>query len=239
MKKLNTTNKIYTGILLLIILATAVKLWRYKGWERYYYSSSFSSPASYPIYIRNGYFILEDGEIESISNSDVNDHRNMAWGDGTGNDPNRKERLPVKIVFEYASYRDELFYKDTINLPLDTIRAIFKNAKKTGVSTSIYHAPEVKRLDFVIGVANKGNVIVWLRGEKFENVLLKHKMIAKEPRGDQTYHGARLSKKAFLKEVFYIDSADLEAYRKGIDKEANYIDTPSSFIRRLNNEYPY
>lgn len=233
MKKLNTINKIYAVILVLLILATAQKLWKYKGWKRFYYSASFSAPHSYPVHVQNGQFILEDGEIAYIGFNAVNDRNYMDWGYGDSNDPTTKKRLPVKLVLEYASYRDESFYADTVELPLAVIKKAFSTVNETGISTSLYQAPNVKRLEFVVGIANKGNIIVWLRGEHFETILLKHKIAPHEPVGDDTYYETRLQKGQYLKKVFEIDSADLAAFKAGLDKDANYIDTPSQFKLRL------
>ena len=234
MKQLNLTNKIYAALLILLIIATVAKLLRYKSWERYYYGATFSAPRSYPIYIRNGYFILSDGDIAPVGSSEVNNH-GTDWGYGDFQSPNTKERLPEKLVLEYASYRDQSFYADTLTLPAMVIKQAFENMVESGISTDIYNSLPVKRLDFVIGVANKGNIVVWLRGEDTETTLLKHKINPHEPIGDETYHNGRLPKKEYLKQVFYIDSADQAAYDKGLDASANFIDTPSLFKSRLSN----
>ncbi len=234
MKKLNTTNKLYAAILVLLTIATTVKLLRYKGWERYYYSASCSSPRSYPVYVRNSYFILGDGDHAPVGTSEVNDNRND-WGYGDYNHSDTKKRLPLKLVLEYASYRDSSFYADTIPLPVKAIHHAFENMSDKGINTSVYHAPAVKRLDFVIGIANKGNIIVWLQGKNYETTLLKHKIVPHEPVGDDTYHNGRLSKQQYFKEVFFIDSAAKADFKKGLDKTANYIDTPSQFKLRLQN----
>ncbi|WP_442590854.1 DUF2931 family protein [Pedobacter sp. AW31-3R] len=233
MKKLNTINKIYVTILVVLVIATAVKILRYKSWDRFYYAASFSSPHSYPVHVRNGFFILEDGDTKYVGTSDVNDNRNIGWGDGDYSNPSTSERLPVKLILEYASYRDESFYADTIDLPLDVIKKAFASVNTRGMSVSLYQAMPVYKLDFVVGIANKGNIIVWLRGEGFETTLLKHKIVPHPPVGDDTYYQRRLSKKQYFKEVFYIDSADRAAYQMGFDKGANYIDTPSQFKVRL------
>ncbi|CAM3975112.1 Protein of unknown function [Pedobacter westerhofensis] len=233
MYQLNSINKIYAAILMLLILATSVKIWKYKTWKRYYYTASFSSPASYPVHVHNGQLILEDGEIAYVGYNTVNDGNNFGWGYGDSNDPTRKERLPVKLVVQYASFRDQSFYSDTIPLPVDAIKKAFSTVNAKGISTDLYQKPSVNRLDFVIGIANKGNIIVWLRGENFEETLLKHKIAPHEPSGDETYDETRLTKSQYLKTVFWIDSAKLETFKAGLDKDASYIDTPSQFKIRL------
>jgi hypothetical protein len=229
MKKLNTINKIYAMLLVILVIATVTKILMYKGWDRYYYGATISAPRSYPINVRAGHFILEDGETEYLGSSEVNDNRNMYWGDGDFSDPTTKERLPVKLVLEYASYRDQSFYADTIDLPIKAIKKAFKSVTTNGSSVSRYQAMPDFKLDFVVGIANKGNIVVWLRGEQFETVLLKHKIAPHEPVGDDTYYRKRLPKTQYFKEAFSIDSADLEAFKRGFDKDANYIDTPSQF----------
>ena len=234
MKKLNTINKIYAAILILLVISTIAKVLIYRGWDRYYYGATISAPHSFPINVREGHFLLENGETQYINSSEVNNNGIFYWGDGDYSEPNEKERLPVKLVLAYASYRDSSFYADTIGLPVKTIEKAFKSVKTNGILVSRYQAAPDFKLDFVVGIANKGNVIVWLRGENFETVLLKHKIVPHEPVGDDTYYEKRLSKKQYFKKAFSIDSADLEAYKKGFDKDANYIDSPSQFKLRMH-----
>ncbi|MFA6247480.1 MAG: DUF2931 family protein [Mucilaginibacter sp.] len=235
MKKLNITNKIYVVILLAMIIATAVKFFSYSGWSRYYYGASVSAPRSYPAHVRNAFFILKDGDTKPIATSDVNDNRGN-WGYGDYQSPRNPDQLPEKLVLEYTSYRDGLFYADTISLPLQAIKDAFKAVDKKGINTEQYQAPTVKRFDFVIGIANKGNIIVWLQGEHNETTLLKYKITPHEPVGDQTYYNGRLPKEQYLQEVFHIDSALKADIAKGVDRDANYIDTPSLFKLRIQQQ---
>jgi hypothetical protein len=235
MKKLNITNKIYAVILLAVIIATAIKILKYSGWSRYYYGASVSAPHTCPVHVRDAYFILTDGDTGTIATSDVNDSRSE-WGYGDYQNPNRPEQLPVKLVLEYVSYRDKLFYADTILLPVQAIKDAFKPVNEKGISTDQYGGPSVKRLDFVIGIANKGNIVVWLQGEHSETTLLKHKIAPHEPVGDQTYYNGRLPKEKYLQEVFQLDSALKADIENGIDNNANYIDTPSRFKVRIQQQ---
>lgn len=217
---------------MLLVIVIVIKLLRFKSWERYYYEAFATAPRNHPVYIRNAYFILADGEIRWIDTNPVHERRED-WGADTYTSTVTKERLPVKLVLGYASYRDSAFYKDTIDLPVNIIEDAFKHINETGITNNAYGTTPQKRLDFAIGVANKGNIIVWLRGNNNERVLLKHHIKPHKPVGDDTYYNGLLSKAAYFKEVFYIDSNEREAILKGIDAEANYIDTPSHFSRQL------
>ena len=216
--KLNIANKIYVVILAALTLATAYRILQYKSWDRYYYDVSASAPASFPVYIRTANLILADGDESWVRTNSVNDG-NPYWGYGNFEDPDTKERLPEKLVLGYASFRDKSFYADTIPLPVEAL----KNALKNGYS------------EIIVGIANKGNIIIWMRNEEKELVLLKHQIKPHEPVGDDTYYERRLSKKEYFENVFRLDSASLEDFRKGVDKDANYIDTPSLFTQRLTN----
>lgn len=215
---LNLANKIYVGILSTLILATAYRILQYKSWDRYYYDVSASAPSNFPIHIRTANLILEDGDESWLRTTSVNDGRPY-WGYGDFEEPDTKERLPVKLVLGYASYRDQSFYSDTIPLPEKALKDALKNGYK----------------EIIVGIANKGNIIVWMRNEKKEMVLLKHQIKPHAPVGDDTYYERRLSKKEYFENVFRLDSASLEDFRKGVDKDANYIDTPSLFTQRLKN----
>lgn len=232
MKKLNLLNKVYLIILVLLILATAIKLWRYGGGSRYYYSASVTAPATYPIHVLEAGFILSDGSDGDVKTEGVND-KAQRWGWGDFPETREREQLPVKLLLNYVSYREQCFYKDTIDLPAQLIDSIFKRSEKAGIRQSIYKTGnDVMGLNFLIGVANKGNVLIWLQGEKYERVLLKHKITAREPLAADLYYGKLLTKKEYMKEVFS-DLGDevLKQIAAGADKDANYIDSASNHLR--------
>ena len=228
MKKLNKLNRVYLVVLILLTVATAIKIVMYQGWKRYYYGASVSAPSSYPIRVNRCEFILANGETAYLGTTQVND-QNSDWGDGDYSDPHRKERLPVALVIDYADYRSQQFYRDSIILPEKVISETFKNELNKGEEVSQYQSAPVMSLNFVVGVANNGNIIVWLRGKSFEKVLVKHKANIHEPKADDTWYERRLSRKGYFNQAFNIDSAQNEEFKKGFDKHANYIDTPSRF----------
>lgn len=220
-------------ILVLLVLATAVKLIRYQSWSRFYYAASVCAPRTYPIYVRDTFFILPDEDTSPIATGEVN-YQKSWWGESEFSSVSEKKRLPLKLVIGYASYRDRAFYQDTVDLPVDKISKLFKSSVEKGSGASMYRSSgDVKGLRFVIGVANKGNVIIWLQGENEETILLRHHITAREPRGDQTYHEGRLSKDDYLRKVFYIDEELQKKIAQGVDKDANYIDSISGFRKNV------
>lgn len=232
MKKLNTLNKIYLAVLALLTIATGIKFWNYGSWNRYHYTASVTAPAMHPIHVMDADFILSDKNTVSLATYSVNERRqDWAWGDINGRD--EYEHLPVKLFLNYASYRDQAFYRDTLDLPAALMDSIFKNSGKQKNEESIYEQEENERtLDFVVGIANKGNVVVWLRGKKFEQVLLKHKIIAREPLASDLYYKKKLNKKEYLENVFkYFGEDFLKKIADGVDKDANYIDSASHYLR--------
>lgn len=232
MKQFNLLNRIYLSILILLCIATAIKLFTYKSWSRYYFSASFCAPRTYPVYVRDSYFILSDGGRGNIGSEDVN-YLKSDWGNSEFEETYREQQLPVKLVLEYASYREKAFYRDTIDLPIDTISKLFKSGRVKGINQTLYRpGGDVDGLNFLIGIANKGNIVVWLQGKNYERVLIKHRIIAREPLGDQTYHERRLSKKNYLEKVFYIDEDLQKEMDQGKDRNENYIDSTSHYIER-------
>lgn len=217
-----------------MLIAVIYRRWQYQGGSRYYYSAVVTAPATHPVKIRNSYFILADGNIGSIANSDANSQR-TEWGNGDFPLTHRRERLPVKLVLEYCSYRDSKFYKDTINLPEQKLKSIFETALAKGIFQSIYSpGGDVLGLNFLIGIANTGNIIVWLQGaNSYETVVLKHKIADKEPVGDQLYYNKILSKKEYLKQAFeYMDSETLRKIDSLKDRKENYIDSATNYSSR-------
>ncbi|RQO74028.1 hypothetical protein DBR43_01065 [Pedobacter sp. KBW06] len=232
MKKLNVLNKIYLLIFVLLVIAIAVKLLNYKGWSRYYYSASVSAPRMYPIKVYRADFVLSDGKTESLKTSDVNDQR-LDWGQGEFSQTSERQQLPVKLVLDYVSYRDQSFYKDTINLPAQLIDSIFRNSKKAGIQQSIHkYGTNADGLVFIAGIANNGNVLVWLQGDKYERVLLKHKIAAREPSAADLFNERQLTKEQYLKQAFADLSDDFfKNLAEGLAKDANYIDSASNYLR--------
>ncbi|PSK93376.1 DUF2931 family protein [Taibaiella chishuiensis] len=230
--KLNFINRAYLALACIVLVAIVVRICRYKSWERYYYFSSISAPASYPVYVREAYFITADPNDDSwFDNRDVNDF-NTTWGDEYFFPEVRTAmRLPEKLVLKYASYRDSKFYRDTLDLPREQIRRAFEQAVKKNTTRSMGTSDQGRRgLYFVLGIGNGGKVVLWLRGKGFEQQVLKTVIAAREPEGDDTYYRKRLPKQEYLDEVFdrLPDSLRREMAR-GWEAGASYGDSLSHY----------
>lgn len=224
-----------------MITAIIYKVVSYKSWDRYHYFSSICVPESYPIAVHNSYFILADGELGSIKDEDV-ERFTSKWGEEYYfAESSKRDRLPVKLVLQYVSYRDKKFYSDTLNLPEKEIRQIFKSALRNKQAEKLYNpSNDVKGLKFLVGVANDGNIAVWLRGVYLEKLLLKQKLKPREPQGDETFWEKRLSKADYIKKSFenLEDSVKLKL-DNGFDAKANYIDTPTHYIEKNKELWDY
>lgn len=230
--KLNLINKAYLCLAVILLVAIGARIYRYKGWERYYYFSSISAPAAYPVYVREAYFLTADPNDDSwFDNRDVNDF-NTRWGDEYFFPEVRNTmRLPEKLVLKYASYREGKFYRDTLALPAAQIKQAFEQAVHNNTTRQLGSSDQDRRgLYFVLGIGNNGSIVLWLRGKGFEQTILKTVMQAREPAGDDTYFRKRLPKQEYLNEVFsnLPDSLRQEMAR-GWEAGANYGDSASHY----------
>lgn len=232
--KLNLINKIYIAIALALGIGILIKLFVYKSWDRYAYAASVTAPQSYPISIKNCYFLLPYGDDAHVNTEDIREFK-TTWGDEYYfPESHRPLRLPEKLVLEYVSFRGSQFYRDTLNLPTDLIKQIFTEADKQNQFEELYNAGgDKKGLRFLIGIANNGNVIVWLRGNRLERLVLQTKLQPYEPSRTDTYYEKPLPKNIYLKKVFeqLPDSIRLKI-AQGWDKEANYIDSGTHYLKR-------
>ena len=115
--KLNILNKIYIFIAFFLVIAIITNIFNYKSWERYYFASSICTPASYPIYLHNCYFLTNDLDDDAwIKDENVN-RFSFEWGNEEFLEVYKPMRLPTKLVLQYASFSEQNFYSDTINLP--------------------------------------------------------------------------------------------------------------------------
>ncbi|EDM36433.1 hypothetical protein PBAL39_12032 [Pedobacter sp. BAL39] len=232
MKKLNTFNKILLVTAVLLGLATLIRFLSYHSSPRYYYDASVSFPTDLPVRVWTAKLLLEGKDEKRIQTKSVSDGYG-SWGFGDSPVIDHKERLPLAVVISYASFRDKAFYRDTIPLPLDTLRSIFETEEARGLRTSIYGMPEVKRFNIVLGIANRGNVVIWIQGEEFERTLLKHHIDAYVPRkkGDDFFQRVASSPKDYFSREFESDSLRIQESGGVGEKEVNYIDTPSHYLR--------
>ncbi len=235
--KLNLVNKIYIALVFLLLTGIVYKILRYKTWDRYAYFSSVSAPATYPVYVRQAYFLTGDGEDDAwFDTKNVNEFQTV-WGDESFfSGLSRPMRLPQQLVLQYVSYRDKLFYSDTVELPEAEIRKIFKAALNNKNTDELYNPASYKEaLRFVLGIANKGNIVLWIRGKGLEKVVFKTKLIAKEPVGDATRYNRRLPKEAYIEQVFgRLPDSFKMALDQGLEAQANYTDSVTHYLERKN-----
>lgn len=242
--KFNLVNKIYIGIASVLVLASIWKVWQFKPWDRHYFFASVSTPYTFPIYIRDIYFIYPDddtyGEGFSYTKDDINNF-NSHWG-AEYFSPGASEplRFPKQLVLQYVSYRDKKFYRDTLDLPQQLIEETFEDAKQKNqlltMSTDL-RGNEKQGLHFVVGIANDGHLVVWLRGMYLEKVLLKTQLKNREPNKSDLYYAKEMTKQEYYDKMFrFIPDTLKNLIRNGIDRDANYIDSPTHYIE-LNKEH--
>jgi hypothetical protein len=236
MKKLNLLNKIYLVILTGFIIATAIKVYRYHGGDRYYYNGGVTKPPTYPVFVNQCDFVLTDGSYTSAAlRLDVNQHTD-SWG--TLNPTASVDRLllPKALLLEYASYRDKKYYRDSIPLPITLIDSLFKTSTAKGLQIPLSNGVhDVMGLTFAIGIANNGTVLIWLRGKHYEKQLLVCHLKPKPPTGelrdmDQTFSGAR----SF--DVFSISDDLKKEIAAGKDSHANYADSTTHYLEESFNQ---
>ncbi|QNK64569.1 DUF2931 family protein [Pedobacter sp. PAMC26386] len=233
--KLNLFNLVNILIAAVLLFGIGYRLFEYKPWDRYDYEAVAFAPEDSPLYIKDSYFITIDGGREGISHEEVN-YRNTYWGkDLVVINHSTQIKLPAKLVLDYVSYRDQKFYADTLNLPAEKIKSIFKHAAQNdGFRTLGHSKEEAKGLLFSIGIARKGSVLVLLRGNGFEEVVLKGVLKSHEPVKKEFIHQEQqLSKDTYFREVFReITDSVKTILDTGFDPKANYLDTPTHYLEK-------
>ncbi|WP_158988790.1 DUF2931 family protein [Mucilaginibacter sp. L196] len=233
MKKINILNWFYIITLTALVIITTIKIYNFHGSSRYYYSSSVTAPYAYPVYVQDIYFILEGDEQGQINHEQVNGHA-YHWGDADVDGSTTQERLPKALVLKYASYRENAFYNDTIALPSKVIAAVFERAGQRNIykTLSAESGRDVQGLMFLIGIANKGQIVVWLQGNKFEQKLLTYKLHSWQPKEEMDYdhqfYFADTYMKAFDENL--PDSCK-KLIASGLDKNANYADSSTRYLQ--------
>jgi hypothetical protein len=88
-----------------------------------------------------------------------------------------------------------------------------------------------------VGIANDGNLMVWLRGIYLEKLLLKTQLKAREPKAEDLYYAKPLSKQEYYDQMFrFIPDTLKDLIDRGVDRNAKYIDSPTHYIE-LNKDY--
>ncbi|RZL37691.1 MAG: DUF2931 family protein [Pedobacter sp.] len=239
--KINNINKFYILFTFLLLVGIIYRVFSFKAWERYDYVATVTVPNTYPIAISEAYFITLDDDLQSIYSEDV-DNFNSTWQNNyTTSTDAKSARLPEKLVLEYFSYRDKLFYRDTLDLPHEKIKTIFESARKNKQLLVLSQYAGVKKgLTFMIGVANKGNLVVWLRGVNLEQEILKISLKPKNVLPESRFYEKDLTKESYFDKLFtnLPDSVKLKL-DSGFDANANYIDSPSRYIENNTELWDY
>lgn len=207
----------------------------HKSWERYYYDSTVMAPSSYPIHVRDCTFLTgDDNDDGYVRYQNVNKHTSE-WGDsGDFLQLSDKSLLPKKLAISYFSYRDKHFYKDTLALPTAKIEELFKQAIKNNNTERYYSsAGNLKGLCFTIGIANDGQVLVFLRGINLEELVLKAKLKPSQPAAEDLYYRESLSREHYFNYAFenLSDSLKLKI-DSGFEMHANYADSATHYLER-------
>lgn len=240
--KLNLINKLYISTALLLFICIVFKIINYKSWDRFYYFSSVSAPANYPVFIEKIQFQLPDNEdshdFYQSRDENVNAFR-TTWGEEYYSawvyEP---LRLPEKLVIDYASYSEQKFYSGVIDLPNAEILEIFKAALREKKAAKLSSSRGDKLgLRFVVGIAPKGNIVVWLRGVYLEKKILQTKIKSVNPQTSGKVPG---KDNAALNLLFneLSDSVKLEI-KKGSGMPANYLDSSTHYIERNKELWEY
>ena len=225
--KLNLVNKVYLTIAVAIAAAVVVKQIRYNAGGRYYYAAGVCAPQTFPVYVREAYLITANDENVHVDTEDVNYFKGSWRSTHFFPEATESNLVPEKLVLNYAGFRDADFYSDTILLPGEKIRDLFKITLKNNSGDEIYYRGQQKQgLSFMIGIANKGNIIVWARDKNGETEILRTKINAREPGEQDTYFGEKMTKAAYLEDRFSLLSDSIKTLiRSGFDAGANYIDS--------------
>ncbi|MCH5719816.1 DUF2931 family protein [Niabella hibiscisoli] len=125
------------------------------------------------------------------------------------------------------SYRDQHFYRDTIDLPVDTIRKLVDHIILERKAVDIYYrGRDVPGIHFLIGIANDGHVLVWLKGAEVEHLVLRTHIRPIIPTGDDTYYGGPMTPQAYIKDRFMGLNDSLKAKMQlGWEAGAQYRDS--------------
>ncbi|MFT3979288.1 MAG: DUF2931 family protein [Ferruginibacter sp.] len=226
--KLSFVNKIYVAIALTLVAAIAYKVIRYQPGSRYYYAAGAGAPASFPVYVREMYFITANpNEDVYISTETVNNHTG-GWGnDYFFAEASYANLLPEKLVLKYASFRESNFYNDTILLPVAAIRTAYKEAMKNNAGKDIYYRGQQKQgMVFLVGIANNGNIILWLKGSAGRKEIFRTKIYPRQPQESDTYYGEPMSPQQYLTNRFSALGDSMQTlFKSGYDAKANYIDS--------------
>ncbi|MEO5911388.1 MAG: DUF2931 family protein [Pelobium sp.] len=140
--------------------------------------------------------------------------------------------MPEKLHISYFSYREKKFYRGVLKLPTKRIEQIFKDAIRDNQTEKQYHyRGDAKGLTFVVGIANNGVILIWVRGIYLEKLILKAKINTAIPSSMDMFEDKDTSTVAYIERTFdkITDSTKL-AYKNGYDSPANYADSLTHYL---------
>ena len=226
LKKLNTFNKILAIIIVVLVGANIFYLFRYKSWDRYYFASSVTAPKSYPIHIDDIFFNYPNDElgISFYKSTDEVNNFGSTWGEAYYFSEARESmRIPTELALSYFDYRANKFYAAKIKLSPDEIKKHFKEAEKGKHFTDLYNVNgDVKGLVFLVGIANNGNIMLWLKGENYAKLLFK-KHLEPIPISKSFNYENFKTEEAYKAEFFkYLPDSTKQKINSGWEEKANY-----------------
>lgn len=233
LKQLNFFNKLLVIVIAGLFTATIVKVVSYKIWARYNYSIYFFSPEVYPVHVETFSFLTKDGHSVGTSYEPRSNYQSN-WGNMESPTVCSTERLPLKFIIEYASYNDKKFYRDTIDMPYQLIDSVFRISKRDHIAKIIGNdndQNDIRGLNFTVGIASKGNIVMWLQGNNYEITLLKHKIpVVKTLNRRFETKEELLPTGGYWSRSFSLSESAIAKISRGIDENANYADSSSKYL---------
>jgi len=129
-KNINIANKIYFGILLLLMVSIGIKRYKYNAAERFIYDIDICTQVNQPIYITKLDVLNQDAENMWLSSSDINKNYENDCDNLIGGYDNDPKLLPSKIVLSYITYNSKCYFSDSINLDKNKLLDIFNKYSK-------------------------------------------------------------------------------------------------------------
>lgn len=234
-KRFNIYNKILTIILLVLVVLNIYRFFTFKSWDRYYFASSVTAPQYFPIHVVNVNFDFPNDELGGYFHKSIEEINAYypKWGEAYYF-PETYQTLPLPefLNIEYYDYRSNLYYKSQLKLPKEIMQNLFRKAKEHGHLTEIYKPGQnVKGLIFLLGIANNGNIMLWLKGENLAEIVLTAKL-KPQPLSKSEDRKHYKTNQEYINNMFQDmpDSLKVDIHN-GIENHANYIDSTKQFIQ--------
>jgi len=234
MKKKHLLNIVFTTITLVLIGLIIAKNTAIQNSGKYYYVFSESHPSEYPILeLNNSYFIENDTDSTKLNFISGDNELNGFHSYWTSKPylvkhNNEPKFLPQGIFIKYFDLRTKKQYTDSIFLPKKEIAQVFNYAEEHKllkiINTKENNNPNMG-LEFLLGIANDGNIIFWLIGENFEKEFYRKKIEPVQDSlmlNDSIYKQEKNHLNEFLTEM---DPKTRQAIRNIPESKAQYKDS--------------